>query len=92
MQHDSLGNALSGMRGATLAAVQNFVDGYLAYESRAPRYLAAAQRSASAVTPRERLNLELLRAWSGEDLPRALGVCQRIAESYPRDLVVVKIR
>ncbi len=42
MQQDTLGNAVSAMRDATLGAVDDFIEGYLAYETRAEGILAAA--------------------------------------------------
>jgi hypothetical protein len=126
MQHDYLGNPVAGMRDTTLRAVDDFIEGYLAYETRAEgilpaadaeptsclanvyaglvwmflespdaalhasRYLAAAERAASAATPREQLNTALLRAWVADDLPEALRLCERISDEFPRDLVVIK--
>ena len=43
MQSDSLGNPVSAMRGETLQAVDDFVVGMLAYETRAERIVAAAE-------------------------------------------------
>jgi hypothetical protein len=126
MQHDYLGNPVAGMRDTTLRAVDDFIEGYLAYETRAEgilpaadaeptsclanvyaglvwmflespdaalhasRYLAAAERAASAATPREQLNTALLRAWVADDLSEALRLCERISDEFPRDLVVTK--
>jgi hypothetical protein len=42
MPHDILGNPVSAMRDSTLRAVDEFIEGYLAYETRAERILAAA--------------------------------------------------
>jgi hypothetical protein len=42
MRRDYLGNAVTGHSDATLRAVDDFIEGYLAYESRAERILAAA--------------------------------------------------
>lgn len=125
MQHDYLGNPVSVPRAATLRAVDDFIEGYLAYETRAEgivaaadadpeccianvyagllwmfleapdaaqrasRYLAAADR-VTAADARERLNVELLRAWAADDVPEALRLCDRISDEFPRDLVVVK--
>jgi len=41
MQHDYLGNPVSGAQGA-LAAIDDFIEGYLAYETRAERIIGAA--------------------------------------------------
>ena len=42
MQHDTLGNPVTAMRDATLRAVDHFVEGFLAYETRAEGILPAA--------------------------------------------------
>jgi tetratricopeptide (TPR) repeat protein len=42
MQQDHLGNAVTGQRDATLRSIDDFIEAYLAYESRAERILAAA--------------------------------------------------
>ncbi len=43
MPHDILGNPVSAMRDTTLHAIDDFIEGYLAYETRAERILAAAE-------------------------------------------------
>jgi tetratricopeptide (TPR) repeat protein len=43
MRRDYLGNAVTGQRDATLRAIDDFIEGYLAYETRAERILAAAE-------------------------------------------------
>jgi hypothetical protein len=45
MQHDTVGNPVTAMREPTLRAVDDFVDGFLAYETRAEGILAAADAS-----------------------------------------------
>jgi hypothetical protein len=45
MQHDPLGNPVTAMREPTLRAVEDFVGGFLAYETRAEGILAAADAS-----------------------------------------------
>jgi hypothetical protein len=42
MWRDYLGNAVTGQRDTTLRSVDDFIEGYLAYETRAERILAAA--------------------------------------------------
>jgi hypothetical protein len=42
MQRDYLGNPVGGECGRTLRAIDDFIEGYLAYETRAERILAAA--------------------------------------------------
>jgi tetratricopeptide (TPR) repeat protein len=127
MPRDCLGNALSAAPPATLRAIDDFVGGFLAYETRAERivraadeaadccianvyagflwmlleappaaahaapYLAAAERTAPQATRREQLNVEVLRAWIAEDVPRTLRACAQLTDEYPRDLVILKI-
>jgi tetratricopeptide (TPR) repeat protein len=127
MVRDCLGNSLSAASPGTLQAIDDFVGGFLAYETRAERivlaadeaedccivnvyagflwmlleaaaapvhaapYLAAAERTAPHATRREQLNLEVLRAWIADDVPRALRVCAQLTDEYPRDLVILKI-
>src|SRR5258708_32401443 len=42
MQRDYLGNPLTPQRDGTLRAIDDFIEGYLAYETRAERILIAA--------------------------------------------------
>jgi tetratricopeptide (TPR) repeat protein len=58
---------------------------------RAAPYLAAAERTAPDATRREQLNVEVLRAWIADDVPRAELACAQVTDEYPRDLVVLKI-
>jgi hypothetical protein len=126
MLHDLLGNPVSVTGAATLGAIDDFVEGYLAYETRAEgiiaaadaapgnclanayagfawmfleapdaalrasRYLVAADAAAPQASLRERLNVDLLRAWMEDDLDGALRICERVSDAFPRDLVVVK--
>lgn len=46
MRHDYLGNALCGGRAETVAAVDEFIEGFLAYESRAAAIVPAADADA----------------------------------------------
>ena len=43
MPHDILGNPVSAMRDTSLRALDDFIEGYLAYETRAERILAVAE-------------------------------------------------
>jgi hypothetical protein len=43
MRHDYLGNAVTGHLDVTLRSVDDFIEGFLAYETRADRILAAAE-------------------------------------------------
>ena len=38
------------------------------------------------------MNTEVLRAWSEDDMPRAISVCDQIAQEFPRDLAIVKLQ
>jgi hypothetical protein len=127
MPRDCLGNALSAASPGTLRAIDDFVGGFLAYETRAERivraadeaanccianvyagflrmlleapsapvhaapYLAAAERGAAEATRREQLNVEVLRAWIADDVPRTLRACAQLTDEYPRDLVILKV-
>jgi hypothetical protein len=127
MPRDCLGNPLSAAPAGTLEAVDDFVGGFLAYETRAERivraadeagdccianvyagflwmlleapeapmhaarYFAAAERTAPGATRREQLNVEVLRAWIADDVPRALAACAQAAAEFPRDLVLLKV-
>jgi tetratricopeptide (TPR) repeat protein len=127
MMRDCLGNALSAAPAGALQAIDDFVGGFLAYETRAERivraadeaedccianvyagflwmlleaptaslnaapYLAAAERIAADATRREQLNVEVLRAWIADDVPRARRACAQLTDEYPRDLVILKI-
>jgi hypothetical protein len=131
MHQDYLGNPVTLPHGgvlpqATARAIDEFIEGYLAYEtraqdilaaadaepgcclanvyagmlwmfleapdaaSRAAPYLAAAERVSPAATRREQQNVALLRAWTADDLPETLRVCNRLSDEFPRDLVVAK--
>jgi tetratricopeptide (TPR) repeat protein len=48
MQRDYLGNSVSGERPGTLSAIDDFVEGFLAYETRAERIIEAAKADPSA--------------------------------------------
>jgi hypothetical protein len=128
MQRDYLGNPLSAQSATTARGIDDFIEGFLAYETRAERvllaadaepascmanvyagllwmlleapagaanaakYLAAAELAAPDATRREQLNTAMLRAWVDDDLQQTLLLCERIADEFPRDLVIVKTR
>src|SRR5258708_13579080 len=48
MQRDYLGNPLTPQRDGTLRAIDDFIEGYLAYETRAERILIAADADPEA--------------------------------------------
>jgi len=58
---------------------------------RAAPYLAAAERTAGEATRRERLNVQMLRAWIDDDMERCLALCDAITDEFPRDLAVIKL-
>jgi hypothetical protein len=58
---------------------------------RATPYLLAAERAAGDASPREQLNVLLLRAWVADDIVAALRIADRISDENPHDLVVVKL-
>ncbi|HEY2682839.1 MAG TPA: tetratricopeptide repeat protein [Steroidobacteraceae bacterium] len=124
---DYLGNPVSGSEAGTIAAIDDFIEGFLAYETRAEhilkaadsdpnsclanayagllwmlleapeapqrasRYLLAAERASGAATRREQLIVAVLKSWIGDDLARALKVCDQISDEFPRDLAAVKL-
>ena len=127
MRADGLGNPITTENDATLAAIDDFVEGFLAYETRATnvlgaaerdpssalantyagmiwmlleapegparaaKYLARAQAARAGATRREQLAVDMLAAWSQDDVPAALALCDTIIAATPRDLVMVKI-
>lgn len=127
MRLDGLGNPVTVEDPRTLEGIEDFVEGFLAYEQRAEHiiataaaapdccianayagmlwmlleapeapqraasYLAAAERTAATATRREQMNVALLRAWVGDDMPQAIGLAQQIAGEFPQDLAVVKL-
>jgi hypothetical protein len=50
MQRDYLGNPVSRQRDATLRGIDDFIEGCLAYETRAERILAAAVADPGSMT------------------------------------------
>lgn len=127
MQSDLLGNPVSRRSEAALAAIDDFVGGFLAYEARAAnilgaaeahpddglinayagllwmllespdgpkraaKHLARAEAAAAGAHPREAKATALLAAWTRDDIPLALRLCDEIAEAFPHDLTAVKI-
>jgi hypothetical protein len=127
MRSDSLGNPVSAADAAALAAVDDFVEGFLAYEeraanvlgaaetfpdnalinayaglvwmfleapeasARAAKYLQRAEAAAAGATRREQLIVQALAAWTRDDVPLAIQLCDDIAAAFPRDLAMVKL-
>lgn len=128
MRQDFLGNPVTAVDDAAIAGIDDFIEGFLAYERRAENilaaadaapdcclanayagmlwmlleapeapqraaaYIARAEAAAGGVTTRERLNVELLRAWSDDDMPKAIRLARQIGAEHPHDLAVVKLQ
>ncbi|MDB5457035.1 MAG: hypothetical protein JWP92_2620 [Caulobacter sp.] len=127
MRLDTLGNPVTVASEAELAAVDAFVGGLLAYETRAVEVLAGAQAApggclvnayaavlwlllespegpvraapfvaraqaaAAGASERERLTVDFLQAWFGNDIDAALNIAEAAVTAFPRDLVLVKL-
>ena len=60
--------------------------------TRAAKHLERAKAAAPAATRREQLIVSaMLAAWSVDDTPLAIRICDDIAADFPRDLASVKI-
>ncbi|KAF1072574.1 MAG: hypothetical protein GAK45_00164 [Pseudomonas citronellolis] len=60
----------------------------------APALAAGYLRRAQAVAtqqPRAQRYIDLLKAWSGDDLPRAIALSAALLDDYPRDLLAAKL-
>ena len=53
--------------------------------------LEAAEKSGAAATPRERLHLAALRAWSDGDFSAAVNAWETILLEWPRDILALKL-
>lgn len=127
MTTDFLGNPIAPESADCKAAIDDFIGGFLAYETRianilqaadgrprailanacagilcmllesneapalAKNYLARAMAPGPAHSIRERAMVELLAAWIEDDIPRALMLCSRLQQKFPRDLLAAKI-
>lgn len=125
---DYLGNPLAPTSAAALTAIDDFIDGFLAYETRAAEvigaaeahpdnvllnayaatlwllleapeaaeraapYLARARAAAQSAHPREQAFVAFVTAWSAEDIPGVLTIADTILATWPRDLLVLKLR
>ena len=125
---DYLGNPLAPTSTAALTAIDDFIDGFLAYETRAAEvigaaeahpdnvllnayaatlwllleapeaaeraapYLARARAAAQSAHPREQAFVAFVTAWSAEDIPGVLTIADTILATWPRDLLVLKLR
>lgn len=59
---------------------------------RAAPYLARAWAAAGGAHPREQAFVAFVTAWSADDIPGALTIADTILETWPRDLLVLKLR
>lgn len=125
---DLFGNPLGPASVTALAAIDDFIDGFLAYETRAAKVIAAAEAhpgnvllnayaatlwllleapeaaeraapylsrarlAAASAHPREQTFVEFVSAWSTDDIPTALTIADTILATWPRDLLVLKLR
>lgn len=128
MRVDHLGNPVTASTDASLAAIDDFVGGFLAYETRAAGVLAAADAdpanallnayagmlwlllespqgpslaapyaerahlARASAHPREQAAVDFLLAWFEDDIARAETIADTILASWPRDLLILKLR
>jgi tetratricopeptide (TPR) repeat protein len=57
----------------------------------ARRYLSSGEQAESASLPRERDIVQVLRLWIADDVPGSLQCIERILQTHPRDLVMLKL-
>jgi tetratricopeptide (TPR) repeat protein len=57
----------------------------------AANYIVRAEAAAGSATERERMVLDAVRAWTVNDIPRAIAVSEEIATHYPRELATAKV-
>ncbi|HEX6442464.1 MAG TPA: tetratricopeptide repeat protein, partial [Stellaceae bacterium] len=62
-----------------------------AFEAEIAATLAAAQAGPALLSERERQHLAAFAAWAGGRLDRAIDIWQQLLESYPTDLLAVRI-
>jgi tetratricopeptide (TPR) repeat protein len=95
MQHDCLGNELSATDPATLDALNDFVEGFLAYETRAERILAAADSNPECGIAQAYAGLLWMLLEAAEGLRRAakyLAVAERTVDrSLPRERLITAL-
>lgn len=80
----------SPLTNAYAAALWMFLEAPGAATKAAP-YLARAEGAVGA-TERERMTTALVRAWSEDDIPRALAIGAELNATHPRDLTALKLR
>jgi tetratricopeptide (TPR) repeat protein len=87
MQRDYLGNPITGQSDATLRGIDDFIEGYLAYETRAERILAAAAADHESCLANVYAGLLWMLLEAPEAASRAapfLAVAERVAPSATR--------
>ncbi len=80
----------SALLNAYAAALWMFLEAPGAAAKAAP-FLARADAAMHA-TPRERMTAAFVRAWSEDDIARALAIGAELNAAHPRDLTVLKLR
>ncbi len=60
-------------------------------KAKASVYLARAEAALSGANARERMLVEQLRRWIGDDIPGVQALGEQIVTAYPRDLAAVKL-
>jgi len=80
----------SALLNAYAAALWMFLEAPGAAAKAAP-FLARAD-AATHATPRERMTAAFVRAWSEDDIARALAIGAELNAAHPRDLTVLKLR
>lgn len=59
--------------------------------SLAEHYRQRAEQASSASHPRAVLYLQLLNAWTADDVPQVIALSEQLVDEYPRDLFAVKL-
>jgi tetratricopeptide (TPR) repeat protein len=83
MQRDYLGNPVGGESGRTLRAIDEFIEGYLAYETRAERILAAADAEPESCLANVYAGLLWMLLEAPEGAQRAAGYLEATERAAP---------
>jgi tetratricopeptide (TPR) repeat protein len=83
MQRDYLGNPVGGESGRTLRAIDEFIEGYLAYETRAERILAAADAEPESCLANVYAGLLWMLLEAPEGAQRAAGYLEAAERAAP---------
>lgn len=57
----------------------------------AQKYLDNAVAHSASANDRERIALEVLRAWHGNYMPKAISLCEETVDRFPADLAMMKL-